>query len=210
MFTLTSLWGPVPVPEPARRRCPSTRREGRSERRRVSRDAGYRLPAPDPLSRYGNAGYPPGLGVGVGSDSSATRVCGSQPDTNSIQETLMTQFASIVAAQARKALPALSAIPAAALKKPLPFKIVSAAKSRSGDDVLNGTVEYKDVTYRAALFGMGDILSALDGQTPKVDLVLMLSFRKTEQGGVFYARPESEISPKAARAATDESALFGD
>lgn len=121
----------------------------------------------------------------------------------------MTKFASIVAAQARKALPALSDIPAAALKKPLPFKIVSEGKSE-GRVVLNGTVEYKGVTYRAAIYGLGKILSALGGQTPAVDLVLNISFEKNEAGFVDYARPESEISPKAARAATDESALFGD
>ena len=115
------------------------------------------------------------------------------------------EFASIVAAQARDKMPALSEIPNAALKKPLPFVITGACKSaRSGDTVLNGTVTYAGKTYKAALFGMSDILFALDGATPEKGLTLNLKFDRNDDDrkGVFLDRPKTaeEVAVSEAKA----------
>jgi hypothetical protein len=109
-------------------------------------------------------------------------------------------FATIVAAQARAALPVLSEIADAALRKPLAFTVTGCSETAKGETVLNGTVTHGKVTYRAAIFGMSDILEALDGAEPKVDLVLKLRFeRNARSKGVFFARNRSEsVTPAEA------------
>lgn len=110
------------------------------------------------------------------------------------------QFASIVAAQARAALPVLSAIPDKALEKPLAFEITGSATSAKGEEVLNGTVTHKGKTYRAAIFGIKDILFALNDVEPKVGLTLNLKFKRVSGKGVFIDRPKA-----AAEIAVDEA-----
>lgn len=113
-------------------------------------------------------------------------------------------FASIVAAQTRAALPALSEISDAALKKRLPFVVTGSSESARGDTVLNGTVTHAGKTYKAAIFGMSDILAALDGAEPKVGLTLNLAFERTkdDRKGVFFARPKTaeEVAVSEAKA----------
>jgi|GEM_PF-6820342 len=110
----------------------------------------------------------------------------------------MSQFATIVAAQKRACLKPLWEIPDYALAQPLPFKIQGESSDRKGNVVLNGTVTYDGTTYKAAIFGIRDILAALNGQAPKVGLVLDLKHHRTSGGGVFYARPADEVTPSEA------------
>ena len=110
----------------------------------------------------------------------------------------MSQFATIVAAQKRACLKNLSEIPDSALEQPLPFKIQGESTDRKGNVVLNGTVTHEGTTYKAAIFGIRDILAALDGNAPKVGLVLDLPHHRTSGGGVFYARPADEMTPAEA------------
>lgn len=109
-------------------------------------------------------------------------------------------FNTLAAAQKRNAMPTLSEIPDAALAQPLPFRLVSEATTRTGQFVVNGTVEHDGVVYRAAIFGMGDALAALGGQAPKVGLVLNIPFaRNATSGGVFFVRSDA-VTPAEARA----------
>lgn len=116
----------------------------------------------------------------------------------------MSGFASIVAAQARAAMPALSEISDAALRKPLPFRVTGSSESAKGDTVLNGTVTHGKTVYKAAIFGMSDILAALGGAEPKVGLTLNLAFKRVAGKGVFFARPD-RVTPSEARAAIADS-----
>lgn len=101
-------------------------------------------------------------------------------------------FASIVAAQERATLPALSEIPDAALKKKLPFVVTGSSDTNRGP-VLNGTVTHEGKTYRAAIFGMSDILFALNTRRPRVGLKLNLKFERNDDDrkGVFLDRPKT-------------------
>jgi hypothetical protein len=114
-------------------------------------------------------------------------------------------FSAIVAAQARAALPVLSEIPDAALRKPLAFTVTGCSETAKGETVLNGTVTHGKTVFRAAIFGMSDILEALGGAEPKVDLVLELRFeRNARSKGVFFARTRSEsVTPAEAAAVVD-------
>jgi hypothetical protein len=108
-------------------------------------------------------------------------------------------FATIVAAQVRDALPVISKIPDSALKKPLAFTVTGSVEKASGEVVLCGTVTHGKITYKAAIFGLSDILEALDGAKPEVGLELKLPFeRNARSKGVFFARSESVTPAEAA------------
>jgi hypothetical protein len=109
-------------------------------------------------------------------------------------------FATIVDAQVRDALPVISKIPDAALKKPLAFTVTGSMEKATGEVVLNGTITHGKSTYKAAIFGLSDILEALDGAKPEVGLVLKLRFeRNARSKGVFFARTRtSSVTPAEA------------
>ena len=122
-----------------------------------------------------------------------------------------TVLARLAAAQNRALLPALSEIPAAALKKPLTFVVDGFSETTKGDIVMNGTVTHKGTKYRSAIFGEQDILAMLGdiAVSEATGKSLSGTFHRTAQGGVFYRRPRKAVAVTPAEAIDTASDVIG-
>ena len=125
--------------------------------------------------------------------------------------TLSARLAELSAAQVRAKFPALSEIPAAALKKPLTFVVDGFSESAKGGLVMNGTVTHKGTKYRSAIFGEQDILAIL-GDLPVASAIgksVTGTFHRTAQGGVFYRRPRKAVAVTPAEAMDTAEDIIG-
>lgn len=125
--------------------------------------------------------------------------------------TMSARLAALSAAQLRAKFPALSEIPAAALKKPLTFVVDGFSESGKGDLVMNGTVTHKGTKYRSAIFGEQDILAIL-GEVAVSEATgksLTGTFHRTAEGGVFYRRPRKAVAVTPAEAIDTASDVIG-
>ena len=122
-----------------------------------------------------------------------------------------TVLARLAAAQSRALLPALSEIPAAALKKPLTFVVDGFSETTKGDIVMNGTVTHKGTKYRSAIFGEQDILAMLGdiAVSEATGKSLTGTFHRTAQGGVFYRRPRKAVAVTPAEAIDTAADVIG-
>jgi hypothetical protein len=125
--------------------------------------------------------------------------------------TLSARLADLSAAQVRAKFPALSEIPAAALKKPLTFVVDGFSESAKGGLVMNGTVTHKGTKYRSAIFGEQDILAILGdvAVSEATGKSLTGTFHRTSEGGVFYRRPRKAATVTPAEAMDTAEDIIG-
>lgn len=125
--------------------------------------------------------------------------------------TVLARLDALAATQIRARFPALSEIPAAALKKPLTFVVDGFSENASGDLVMNGTVTHKGTKYRSAIFGEQDIIAILGDVDVKeaVGKSLTGTFHRTAEGGVFYRRPRKAVAVTPAEAKDTAEDVIG-